>query len=100
MPDPTPDKVTAYLAEVRERSERPLPHVTSLPIGHDGVRALMESAADVPRLLAVVEAVLALAAKHEHGATRWEDPLPVPAWIPELREAISRALLGEGGSGG
>jgi hypothetical protein len=50
--------------------------------------------ADVPRLLAAVEKVLALAAKHEHGATRWEDPLPVPTWIPELREVISRELLG------
>ena len=50
------DPVAAYLAGVRERSESPLPHVTSLPIGHDGVRALMESTADVPHLLAAVEA--------------------------------------------
>lgn len=57
-PPAEPGDVAAYLAGVRERSERPLPHVTSLPIGHDGVRALMESAADVPRLSAAVEAVL------------------------------------------
>jgi hypothetical protein len=60
----TEDRVAAYLAEVRERSGRPLPHVTSLPIGHEGVQTLMASAADVPRLLAAVEAVLA---RHRAG---------------------------------
>jgi hypothetical protein len=58
------DRAAAYLAEVRERTERPVAHVTSLPISHDGVRGLMESAGDVPRLLAAVEAVLA---QHQPG---------------------------------
>lgn len=52
------DQVAAYLAEVRERTGRPLAHVGALPISNDAVRGLMESAADVPRLLAAVEAVL------------------------------------------
>jgi hypothetical protein len=45
-----------------------------------------------PPLLAALEAVLALAAKHEHGALRWQDPLPVPEWIPQVRGAIAGAL--------
>ena len=49
--------------------------------------------ANLGRALDALEAVLAIAAKHEHGATRWEDPLPVPSWIPELREAISERML-------
>lgn len=53
------DAVTTYLAEVRERSDRPLgPGVGALPISNEAVRHLMESAADVPHLLAAVEAVL------------------------------------------
>jgi hypothetical protein len=60
----TEDRVAAYLAEVRERTERPVPHATSLPIGHAGVRTLMESAADVPRLLAAVKAALV---QHQPG---------------------------------
>jgi hypothetical protein len=47
----------------------------------------------IPRLLAALERVLEVAAKHEHDALRWQDPLPVPPWIPELREAISAELL-------
>ena len=47
----------------------------------------------LPGFVAAVEAVLAVAAKHEHGATRWADPLPVPTWIPELREAVSGGLF-------
>jgi hypothetical protein len=62
--EPTRARVTAYLAGVRQRSECPVPHVTSLPISHDGVRSLMESAGDVPRLLTAVEAVLA---QHQPG---------------------------------
>jgi hypothetical protein len=61
--------LTAALNEIRERSDRPLPHVTSLPISHDGVRCLMASAADVPRLLAAVDAVLKV--HHPEPATLW-----------------------------
>lgn len=39
--------------------------------------------------------VMEIAAKHEHDALRWQDPLPVPSWIPELREAIAAELLTE-----
>ena len=90
MTDTQPDEVTAYLEEVRERTERPLPHVTSLPIGHDGVRVLMESAADVPRLLAAVEAARDLT-RDIMGDLPGE--CDVSVWA--LREAISGALLGE-----
>ena len=65
MPDPDP--LTAELAAIRERTGRPVPDVTSLPISHRGVQALMAaaiSAADVPRLLAAVEAA---AAFHQPG---------------------------------
>lgn len=58
MPDTTTDPVAVYLAEVRERTEKPLPYATSLPITHDSVRGLMETAGDVPRLLAALEAAL------------------------------------------
>lgn len=36
-----------------------------------------------------IEAALALADKHEHGALRWADPLPVPEWIPLIRAALT-----------
>lgn len=55
------DKLTATLAEIRERSAQPLgPDVGALPVSNEAVRRLMASAADVPRLLAALEAVLAL----------------------------------------
>lgn len=55
----TTDPVATHLAQVRERSERPVAHAGSLPITHPGVRGLMESAGDVPALVAALEAVLA-----------------------------------------
>jgi hypothetical protein len=59
MADTGPDLVAAYLAGVRERSDRPIgPSAGALPISNDAVRGLMESAADVPRLAAALEAVL------------------------------------------
>lgn len=36
-----------------------------------------------------IAAALALCDKHEKGATRWADPLPVPEWIPLIRAALS-----------
>jgi hypothetical protein len=35
------------------------------------------------------EALENLCAKHEHGATRWQDPLPVPEWIPLVRGVLA-----------
>jgi hypothetical protein len=61
---PDTDRLDAELAAIRQRSDRPLDHVGSLPISNPAVRGLMESCADVPRLLAVVEAALA---PHEPG---------------------------------
>jgi hypothetical protein len=49
--------------------------------------------AAVPRLVAAVERALEVAARHEHNCLRWQDPLPVPSWIPELRQAIAGELL-------
>ena len=56
MPD---DTLAGRLAAIRERSDRPFdPAADPLPISHDAVRMLMESAADVPPLVAAVEAAL------------------------------------------
>lgn len=93
----TPDQLTAYLDGVRGdigALEALVTRLTTFAVPVAEFNAAQDRlAGHTPRLLAAVEAVLALAAKHEHGATRWEDPLPVPSWIPELREAISAALL-------
>ena len=43
---------------------------------------------DVDDLLARIDAVEAICARHEEGATRWEDPLPMPEWIAEVRGAL------------
>jgi hypothetical protein len=40
---------------------------------------------------AILESIEAFAAKHEYGATRWADPLPMPTWIPQLREVVAAA---------
>jgi hypothetical protein len=45
-------------------------------------------------LVAALRAVLALADKWEHGATRWADPLPVPLEVEQVRTAIESALDG------
>jgi hypothetical protein len=57
MPDIGP--LSSALEEIRERSERPLgPTAMALPISSPAVQGLLESAADVPRLLAALDAVL------------------------------------------
>lgn len=103
MSDATPDHVTAYLAEVRERN------------GGSSVKFGTICTEDVPRLLAAVEAVLGLADEWkatsvqlgemaERAAGRGADPLRTTLMdaraqahqdnAQALREAISRALLG------
>ena len=105
MTTETPD-TAATLEQIRERSDRPIPHVGSLPISHDGVRSLMESAADVPCLLAAVGAVLKLHVPvgemgvdelwcGECSVTERLVPWRCPTYL-----AISRALTGEEPSDG
>lgn len=63
MPD---DPLTAELAAIKGRSEQPLyPDFGALSITNAAVRGLLESAGDVPRLVAAVEVVRAL-----HGPVR------------------------------
>ncbi len=96
MPDIPAAAAAAALDRIRERQALAANAdlgIARLEERHD---ALIKVAyEDVPVLLAVVEAVLALVAKHEYGALRWEDPLPVPSWIPQLRAAVAQELLGE-----
>jgi hypothetical protein len=84
----------AALGEVRARSERHLgPSAGALDIANDAVRHLMESAADVPRLLAIIDQVLELT-----------DPLQAPspggmfvdAVGVRVRRVIVAELRGEG----
>jgi hypothetical protein len=42
-------------------------------------------------LRARIDAVLTICDRHERGAMRWADPLPVPSWVPQ----IQRLLLGD-----
>jgi hypothetical protein len=63
-------------------------------IRHPDAEFIAHSRRDIASLLAALEAVLALAAKHEHGALRWLDPLPVPEWIQQVRDTITTALGG------
>jgi len=86
-------QVADLLAAARERSERPLLHAGALPISNDAVRCLMESAADVPCLLAAVEA----AHRPVSGRCAWcrEAGGQRMKWPCGEYQAISRALLGE-----
>lgn len=65
-----------------------------------------EQARDVPRLLAAVEAALALAGKWEYGPVDGTSALTEDRdWVRAdcgagLREAVARALLGEEKDGG
>jgi hypothetical protein len=68
MPD---DPLSSALGEIRERSERPLgPSAMALPISIPAVQGLLESAADVPRLLAALDAVLK-AHRNADGRCAW-----------------------------
>ncbi|HET6916265.1 MAG TPA: hypothetical protein VFH56_09280, partial [Acidimicrobiales bacterium] len=60
---------------------------------HADATARAEAAeAALADLRAKVEAVCA---RHEHGALRWAEPLPVPPWIAEVRAALAAAPSGE-----
>ena len=90
-----PGEVTAYLAGVEERSRQTLSGTQSF--GHGAT--MQASAADVPPLLAAVEKVLGLAGEldAEDGYDR-SDGERLGRSISRgdrIREAISRALLGE-----
>lgn len=45
------------------------------------------ASSEAQQLQAQRQSVLDLCDKHEHGALRWQDPLPVPEWIPLVRAA-------------
>lgn len=95
--DATPG-LAAELAAIHDRSERPVPGVTALPISNPAVQAFMASAADVPPLLAAVEAALAL-----HGREPSGDPAVTNHWCQDCSfawpcrtyRAISAALTGK-----
>jgi hypothetical protein len=87
--------LTATLAGIRDRSERPVPGVSALPVSNPAVRSFMESAADVPRLLAAVEAVLAVADQYDEEFLTRDYPINSVAseCADRIREAIGNALL-------
>ena len=74
--------LTTELAAIKKRSEQPLyPDFGALSITNTAVRALLESAGDVPRLVAAVEAAWSLAANAQ-----------------VVRAAITRELTGKDGT--
>ena|ERR1035438_873824 len=101
------NQVAAYLAEISIRSIEA--ETATHPKLLDRAQVWLNSAEDVPRLLAVVKAVLDL---HKISSDGGSDPhclacSAAVSWSylvsPErcdIRLAISRALLGEGESGG
>jgi hypothetical protein len=93
----TADPLAALLARVCVRTPELTSDHDDSDCGLDGDLCTGHAAG---RLEAAVAAVLALADRAEHGAIRWEDPLPVPPWVGELRSAISAALLGQQEGGG
>lgn len=80
-------KVDAALDEIRERYSKAAPGVSSNPVLY------MDSADDVPRLLAALDEVLKLA--------DWWDANPSVTYqhmALGLRATVARGLLGEDGS--
>jgi hypothetical protein len=69
-----------------------------LAFRHPDAEFVARSREDLAALLDVAERVLAIADRAEHGALRWADPLPVPGWVAEIREAVSGALAGQAGA--
>lgn len=96
MPDPDP--VATYLAQIRERMNQRL----TIPVTPAmAMRGAIESARDIPRLLAAVDAVLAV-----HRRAPGHDGRDRCAWCRTSRgvrepwpcgeyQAISAELLGE-----
>jgi hypothetical protein len=83
---------------VTDRSDPRIYRADIAGIRHPDAVFIARSRQDLQRLLAAVEGVLEEAARAEHGALRWADPLPVPEWVGHVRERIERALRGEGSS--
>lgn len=89
--DTTPDPVTAALEEMRERSAKAMLGFSSNP------GTYIDSANDVPSLLAAVEAVLKLADTWAAGRPGEIGPgfNATRACGRRIREAITRALTGK-----
>ena len=47
-------------------------------------------------LINALRRVLDLRDRHEHGALRWADPLPVPEWIADLDAALAGTQTDDG----
>jgi hypothetical protein len=58
----------------------------------DRVDDWVENALDPQGRAAALRWVLAVCRTHENGALRWEDQLPVPPWIGEIRQGIADSL--------
>lgn len=54
-------------------------------MGRDRSRDLEEKAAQQAK---TIEALRILCDEHAHGALRWEHPLPIPEWIPLVRNIL------------
>lgn len=77
-------------AEVRRMRERYEPTPEQMAAVEARLRVLFISGDDDPLDLAMaaIARVEALCDRHESGALRWADPLPVPEWIPLVRAAV------------
>ena len=51
-------------------------------------QASAQAAIELTDALAAIQRVRELADKAEHGALRWEDPLPVPEWVGRVRRTL------------
>lgn len=74
--------------EATERTDPRVYRADIIGVRHPDAEFIAHSRQDVDDLLAVIDAVEAVCARHEEGATRWQDPLPVPEWIAEVRAAL------------
>ena len=87
-----PDDPAALLSPIRERSGAALEFPLS-GFAEDSIRACTQSAMDVPRLLAAVEAALKLAGKWDAERLRL-DTEAYEICARALRAAITTALVG------
>lgn len=58
------------------------------PVAVAGWKEVDRLAAINRRLRARIDAALDICDRHERGALRWEDPLPVPEWVREMQAAL------------